>query len=90
MSEGVSEREGGNWVCHDMHTHTHTHTHSHTHTLTHSSLGDASPHPMVLRVGGSTADDLSFRAHDPNAAGHVPFAYRDQMLGSEGRGSGSG
>ena len=44
-------------------------------------LGQASPHAMVLRVGGSTADDLSFRSDDNNVTVHIPFTYWDQMLG---------
>ena len=44
------------------------------------ALAKASPHKMVLRVGGSTADDLSFRADDHNVTVHLPFGYWDEML----------
>ena len=44
------------------------------------ALARASPHKMVLRVGGSTADDLSFRADNDNVTVHMPFGYWDEML----------
>ena len=41
-------------------------------------LGQASPYPMTLRVGGSAADDLTF-SH-ANVTIHVSYSYWDEML----------
>ena len=42
-------------------------------------LSKASPAPLVLRVGGSTADDLSFHENS-NLTVHMPLQYWDEMM----------